>query len=84
MYHQIPLFFRLFFSLSAFLQKRKFSLSYHSKRFCQYPIVWVPNYRYRILKGQICHDVANYIGMLGQSIKKGFVLSQKRSPNEII
>ena len=28
---------------------------------CQYHIVWVPKYRYRILEGQISHDVAELI-----------------------
>jgi len=28
---------------------------------CQYHIVWVPKYRFRILEGQIAKDVDNYI-----------------------
>ena len=36
---------------------------------CQYHIVWVPKYRFRILKGQVAHEVFNciqiYCGRLG-------------------
>jgi putative transposase len=28
---------------------------------CQYPIVWVPKYRFRVLKGEIAREVHNCV-----------------------
>ena len=30
---------------------------------CQYHIIWVPKYRYRVLKGEVAHEVHNCIQM---------------------
>lgn len=36
---------------------------------CQYHIVWVPKYRYRVLKGEVAHDVYRSIHVYSQQLK---------------
>lgn len=36
---------------------------------CQYHIVWVPKYRYRVLTGVVAHDVYNSIHVYSQKLK---------------
>ncbi len=38
----------------------------HTIWHCQYHIVWVPKYRYRILTGHVSHEVGNYIKAFSQ------------------
>jgi putative transposase len=35
---------------------------------CQYPIVWVPKYRFRVLKGDIVREVRNCVQMYSSRI----------------
>ncbi len=48
---------------------RLFEKLTHVLQYCQYQIVWVPKYRYRVLKGEIAQEVQNciqaYSGRLG-------------------
>ena len=46
----------------------------HVLWYCQYHIVWVPNYRFRVLKGEIAREVQNCIQVYSSRVEYGQAL----------